>query len=131
MAITKPFWLIPGLFALVLVAGCAPAAQEKCVTGDPFPYTSPYNVGGCPADIQRWIDRVNICGHFAGEEPYDEERRASLNKAAAENRCDAVGCDYEALFSRYEGDIVYTGILTGYAEQVYGATENIPHCTKE
>lgn len=131
MVVVKFFWLISGLFILIIIAACAPAAQTKCATGDPFPYTSPYNVGGCPADIQGWLDRVNACGHFAGEEPYDQKRTATINRAMTENRCDAVGCDYEALFSRYEGDIVYTGILTGYAEQVYGSTENIPHCIKE
>lgn len=114
---------------LAFATSCAPASAT-CMTGEPFPYTAPYDMDACPEDIQSWMTHVNLCAHFAGEEPYDEERRAFINAAIAENQCSAIGCDFHALFSRYEGDIAYIGVLSGYAALVYGSADNIPLCPR-
>ncbi len=96
------------------------ALAETCKTDDPFPFVSPYNIQNCPADIQKWMDRANICGHFSGEESSDPDRDAEINEIMIENECDYVGCDARTLWAHYEGDIVYTRVISDYEEFVYG-----------
>lgn len=92
----------------------------KCSVSDPFPYESPYEMEECPADIQMWMDRANGCTHYAGEETTDDERAAEIGEAMNELQCEFIGCDYTALLSKYEGDVVFTGILTGYEQVLHG-----------
>ncbi len=125
----KSFFSMMALLAFLLFV-CT-AAQAKCMTEEPFSYTAPHDMEACPEDIQNWMNRVNLCAYFAGEEAYDEERDAFIDATMAEYRCSAIGCDFQALFSQYEGDIVYTGILTEYGAHVYGDGENIPQCVQE
>jgi hypothetical protein len=40
----------------------------------PLVYADP----AVPADVAKFKDRRDLCDHFRGEEPYDEERRAFL-----------------------------------------------------
>lgn len=94
-------------------------------------YVAPYDMEHCPADIQSWMDRVSICYHWAGEEPYDAERAAFLAAAWKKDSCAQIGCDYRTLFARYEGDIVYAGVLSQYAEAVYGSIADMPACPAE
>lgn len=49
------------------------------------------------------VERAEGCIHFAGEEPYDEDRRADIERALTELRCDAL--QREATFerARFEG----------------------------
>jgi hypothetical protein len=115
--------------AVLCLPACDPVDKPgKCQTGDAFPYTAPYDMEFCPNDIQAWMDRTNGCAHFAGEEPYDAERGKFLNEQMDKLRCNDIGCDFQALFLKYEGDIVYTGILTGYAEATFGNVDNLPFC---
>lgn len=100
-------------------------ADGRCKTDDPFPYTAPYDMETCPQDIQDWMDRANSCNHFSGEEATDAERKKELAQNLEELKCSDLFCDYDDLFMKYEGDIVYTGVLTGYAEVLYGNTDII------
>ena len=43
------------------------------------------------------VERAELCLHFAGEEGFNAERRAQIDKAFADNRCDAVVADADAL----------------------------------
>lgn len=118
------------LIAIFSVPACA--EDKKCQTGDPFPYVSPYSTNTCPPEIQDWMNRVNACAHFAGEEATDVERKAFLDAEMQKNKCDAIGCDFETIFAKHEGDIVYTGILTQYAALVYGESmDSLPACDKK
>jgi hypothetical protein len=118
------------LLGVLALSGCKPE-PVSCEIGDPFPYKSPYNVSGCPPDIKSYMDRVNACGHFGGEEPYDAERAKFLNEQMVENACARLACDYDNLFKKYEGDIVYTGILSQYTERVFGKIDGLPGCPVE
>ena len=40
-----------------------------------------------PTDVADFVERRAGCNHFLGEEPYDEERAAELNRAIRELRC--------------------------------------------
>ncbi len=43
------------------------------------------------------IERAELCLHFGGEEPFDDARRAQINRAFTDNRCDTVVADGDAL----------------------------------
>lgn len=43
------------------------------------------------------IERAELCLHFGGEEGYDAERRAQIDKAFEDNKCDTVVADGDAL----------------------------------
>jgi len=114
--------------AVMIVIACNPARAEPCVGSEPYPYTDPYNIEECPSDIQAWMDRAGACAHFSSEEPYDDEREAFLLQQMNEQECRELGCDFDALFSKYEGDIAYTGVLIEYAKVTYGDTDTLPPC---
>lgn len=124
------------LALFVLTASISAAQAAPCETGDPFPYMTPAKIGShtvdpkvdCPKDIQTWMNRVNICAHFSGEPPYNKERAAEIDAALKDNKCDQLGCEFETLFTQYEGDIVYTGVMTGYLESIYGDADSLPKC---
>lgn len=113
-------YVLSTLTCLAVCASSATAVAGKCKTEDPFPYTAPYNMENCPEDIQNWMNRVNTCAHFEGEEAYNDERKAELDNINIEYQCDYIGCDFGDLFYKYEGDIVYTGVLSDYEKFVYG-----------
>ena len=50
------------------------------------------------------IERAEICLHFAGEEAFDDARRAQIGRAFDDNRCDTVVADGEALKVRQPQD---------------------------
>lgn len=60
-------------------------------------------LSGCasisPADdaVARFVERAEMCVHFAGEEPYDDARRAEIDRNLADLRCTTVRRDGEAL----------------------------------
>lgn len=96
------------------------AFAENCKTGDPFAYESPYNIESCPEDIQNWMDRANTCAYFEGEEPYDADRKAEIDGILNENQCDYIGCDARDLWGEYEGDVIYTRVISDYEVLLYG-----------
>ncbi|WP_295556579.1 hypothetical protein [uncultured Stenotrophomonas sp.] len=56
-----------------------------------------------PADVQAFLARENTCQHFAGEEPYDDERRRELEEAG-EKYCEGRKKIFADLLARYRGD---------------------------
>ena len=65
-----------------------------------------------PADVFAWAQRSLNCAHWSGEEPYDNERRARIEAALAESRCDALGAELIALRQAYADDPPVLDILT-------------------
>ena len=63
-----------------------------------------------PADVQRWLERRRSCIHFLGEEPYDAERAAFLNRAIARD-CPGLARQLKALRRRHAGDPAVSGGL--------------------
>lgn len=47
--------------------------------------------------VVQFLERAEMCEHFAGEEPYDGERRAEINKNLNDLRCSTLVRDGEAL----------------------------------
>lgn len=56
-----------------------------------------------PADVQAFLARENTCQHFAGEEPYDDERRRELEDANA-RYCEGRRTLFDGLVARHRDD---------------------------
>ena len=75
-----------GLFACQLAAATDDAANLK---------------NGQPADVVKLIDRFAGCKHWAGEEPYDAERKREIAQGMTKLRCDRLANDEKAALKRY------------------------------
>ena len=58
-------------------------------------------VESAPKDVESFISRRASCDHFLGEEPYDRERAAELDRVITELRCAALARDEEKLRRAY------------------------------
>ncbi|MDI6623397.1 MAG: hypothetical protein QME55_01595 [Brevundimonas sp.] len=47
--------------------------------------------------VTRFVERAEMCEHWAGEEPYDDARRAEIDRALNDLRCTTITRDGEAL----------------------------------
>lgn len=59
---------------------------------------------GMPQDVAALIDRIAACHHWAGEEPYDAERRRQIETAVARLKCDALEAEQKAIRTKYPGN---------------------------
>lgn len=118
--------LLAGLILLATLAACerahvaAPAPQEPAAApappqpaASPAPepqavYEDPPLLAGLrknmPADVSDFIRRAVTCNHWAGEEPYNEERRAQMAEAVGSLRCRELDTDQRALAKQYDGN---------------------------
>ncbi|HIE4563394.1 TPA: hypothetical protein ACXNIY_004207 [Stenotrophomonas maltophilia] len=65
-----------------------------------------------PTDVQAFLARENTCQHFAGEEPYDDERRRELEGASAKY-CEGREKIFTGLVARHRGDCAVREALIG------------------
>jgi len=56
---------------------------------------------GQPRDVARMIDRIADCTHWAGEEPYDAERKREISAALSDLKCARLDRDVLAMKKRY------------------------------
>ena len=63
---------------------------------------------GMPPDVSEFIRRAVICNHWAGEEPYDDDRRDQINSAVKSMGCLELDADQKALRSQYanQGEVL-------------------------
>ena len=54
-----------------------------------------------PRDIAAYAERRAECEHWGGEEPYDKDRLAEINRAVRELRCSRLDADRRALARKY------------------------------
>jgi hypothetical protein len=47
--------------------------------------------------VTRFVERAQMCEHWAGEEPYDDARRAEIEASLRDLRCTTIRRDGEAL----------------------------------
>ena len=47
--------------------------------------------------VARFVERAEMCEHWAGEEPYDDARRAEIDRNLTDLRCTTIRRDGEAL----------------------------------
>jgi len=68
-------------------------------------------IKGQPKDVAAVVERIAICAHFAGEEPYDAGRRKEIAAAMKKYRCEKLDKDEAALRKRYKDNSVVLGVL--------------------
>jgi hypothetical protein len=78
-----------------------PVAEPQAVDEDP-PLLAALRKD-MPADVSDFIRRAVVCNHWAGEEPYDEDRRAQINAAVSSLRCRELDADQATLRKQYTG----------------------------
>ncbi|MCW5746449.1 MAG: hypothetical protein KIT36_09645 [Alphaproteobacteria bacterium] len=59
---------------------------------------------GLPRDASALVYRIVGCNHWGGEEPYDDARKAEIDKAMRELDCDRLDRDEADLRRRHAGD---------------------------
>ena len=60
-------------------------------------------LAAAPADVRAFVSRARGCAHWGGEEPYDKERAATINKAVTGLKCDQLDAAEVALRRKYAG----------------------------
>ncbi|HEL4832116.1 TPA: hypothetical protein UN269_004348 [Stenotrophomonas maltophilia] len=88
------------------------AAAGCPVPGDVYDVDDVRIYCAMPADVQAFLARENTCQHFAGEEPYDDERRRELEEASAKY-CEGREKNFTDLVARHRGDCAVRAALIG------------------
>ena len=70
-----------------------------------------------PADVSAFIEQRDLCDHFRGEEPYDEERRKFLEKNIVE-LCTGTDRKLADLKEKYRGNSAIIERLFLYEEDI-------------
>jgi hypothetical protein len=47
------------------------------------------------------IERIGLCNHWSGEEPYDPERKAEILSAITDLKCEKLEVDEAAVLKRH------------------------------
>ncbi|AUI07449.1 MULTISPECIES: hypothetical protein [Stenotrophomonas] len=90
----------------------ARAAAGCPVPGDVYDADDVRIYCAMPADVQAFLARENTCQHFAGEEPYDDERRRELEEASVKY-CEGREKIFTDLVARHRGDCAVRAALIG------------------
>ena len=70
-----------------------------------------------PGDVASFIEQRDLCDHFLGEEPYDEERRKFLEKNIIE-LCTGTDSKLANLKKKYQGNAAVIERLSVYEEDI-------------
>jgi hypothetical protein len=76
-----------------------------------------------PFDVEEFVDRREICDHFRGEEPYDDDRAKFLAEQI-EKVCTGTDKELQALKQKYNGDDEIMQILNRFEERVESTVDN-------
>jgi hypothetical protein len=58
-------------------------------------------IAAAPPEVAALLQRTRGCAHWGGEEPYNKERAAQIEKALIELKCDRLEADEVALRRKY------------------------------
>ncbi|MBV1775677.1 hypothetical protein KSF73_08090 [Burkholderiaceae bacterium DAT-1] len=64
-----------------------------------------------PKDVTLLVERIAMCTHFAGEEPYDAARRKEIATAMKQYRCMQLDQDEATLRKRYKDNPEILNVL--------------------
>ncbi|WP_425330410.1 hypothetical protein [Xanthomonas citri] len=99
--------------------GCAGGLQRATST-DPKVEDEwlqhPAGLCGMPEDVRKLVEDYDTCEHFAGEEPYDADRRHEIEVAVAQF-CTPAPARLATLMQRYRNDAHVSQWLRQYAKQ--------------
>ena len=84
----------------------------------PFEYSATNeNVSQLPTDVAKFKERRDLCDHFRGEEPYDEERRTFLMENL-EKYCTGTDNELALLKAKYKNYQDVMRVLGEYEERI-------------
>jgi hypothetical protein len=66
---------------------------------------------GQPKDVVAVAERIAMCTHFAGEEPYDAERRSEISGAMKKYRCEKLDKDEAIVRNRHKDNAAVQRVL--------------------
>ena len=66
---------------------------------------------GQPKEIGIFIERVFLCHHWAGEEPYDKSRAKQIREAIQKLRCEQLPSDEARLRKKYKNSPKVIAVL--------------------
>jgi len=89
-------------------ADALPDLPESNVAGDPKPF---------PTEVTTFMVDRDGCDHFRGEEPYDAERRAYLEKSIRD-LCTGTDAKLADLRQRYAKNQDVMAALAGYEDRI-------------
>ena len=81
----------------------APPAMPSMIAPVAAASRAAAKVAGLPEEITRLSERIAGCEHFAGEEPYDQERAAFLRQQIAAT-CPGNAAELQRLHRKYAAD---------------------------
>jgi len=85
--------------------------EKRLALGEP--YGQDKAIAALPKEVGAFISRRDDCEHFIGEEPYDAERRAYLEKVVRET-CTGSNQQLDALRRKYRDNSEVMQALAGY-----------------
>jgi len=91
----------------------APAAAEAA----PARGAEAVPAGGLPADVAALQAQFETCVHFAGEEPYDADRRQQIEAGIAEN-CKPVKAAIPTIEAKYKDNPGVMAVVKAWHEQL-------------
>jgi hypothetical protein len=77
-------------------------------------------VSGLPADVAEFKTRRDLCDHFRGEYPYNEERRKFLEENLTKY-CTGTDKELASLNEKYKNNETVLKALAGYEERIEGS----------
>jgi hypothetical protein len=91
---------------VILTSATLALAMPAAAAEKPSPWTDGFGEARSPTipkKVRKFVIAAQNCGHFSGEEPYDGERRAYLEKMIREN-CTGIEKRREKLLAKYRGN---------------------------
>jgi hypothetical protein len=70
-------------------------------------------VSGLPSDVVKFKKRRDLCNHFRGEDPYNEERKKFLEENL-ERYCKGTDKELAALKAKHKNNETVQKVLSGY-----------------
>lgn len=70
-----------------------------------------------PDEVSQFMERRNLCEHFLGEEPYDEERRKFLMKNL-KKYCTGTDKELSSVRNKYKNNEAVLNALAGYEDNI-------------
>jgi hypothetical protein len=106
---------LAALLAMASCTGCTvhdprPTLREISLCEPPTDEPTRQDWCQWPRDVRVFANRYDVCQHFLGEEPYDDERRRFLGKSIDET-CTGNDKQLRKLRSAYAGDPEMTQVL--------------------
>lgn len=74
---------------------------------------------GLPLDVAAFKERRDLCDHFRGEEPYDEERKRFLEESE-KKYCTGTDKELASLKTKYKNHTLVLIVLSEYEASIEG-----------